>query len=400
MMLLNSSNKLKILHTIGRRQPICRGELSRLTGLPSPTITNIVSELINNRLVAEAGYQVSTGGRKPALLELVPDTKYLLGVELNAQRLSILLLDLKADVRHKHVESVAPGVSQEDLQTRLLEGIDQCLQEKSDLRGNIAGIGMGISGLVDSSQGVSLRFPGIVPWPQWPLAEILGERFGMPVFVENNVALRTLAELWFGRGRGHENFLFISIGPHIRMGIVINGQLYRGASGNAGELGHMTYQADGPLCYCGNSGCLELFASTTALVQQVREVLHDRSGISGSPLVEIAPERLQAAHVFDAARDGDRLAHSILDKALNPLGLAIASLVNMFDTECIVLGGPMAAQGDLVLERIRQTIDKRSLPHLAKAVKLEATAFGPEGAALGGGALVMQRLFEGAIPLQ
>jgi len=183
------------------------------------------------------------------------------------------------------------------------------------------------------------------------------------------------------------------------MGIVIGGKLYRGSGGNAGELGHTTYQADGPLCYCGNAGCLELFASTNALVQQVKEVLHERSGASGSPLGEIAPEQLQASHVFDAARDGDRLANSILDKALTPLGLAIAGLVNLYDTECIILGGPIAAQGDLVLERIRQTIEKRSLPHMAKSIQLECTSFGPEGGALGGGALIMQKMFEGVIPV-
>ncbi len=396
---LNSSNKLKVISCIGRYQPVSRGELSRVTGLPSPTITNIVAEFVQENLVTEVGFQVSTGGRKPALLELTPEKSFLMGVELNAQRLTVLLIDLKANIHHKHVEVVGPQATQEQLEQRLYEAIAECLERNSDHRERIKGIGLGISGLVDSSRGVSLRFPGVSPWKEMPVVHNLHSRFGLPAFLENNVAIRTLAELWFGLGRGKSNYLYISLGPHIRMGIVINGQLYRGSSGNAGELGHTTFRSDGPLCYCGNSGCLEMYASSEALVQEVRRVLYERPTVSGSPLAEIPADRIEADHVFQAARDGDRLADSIIDRVIEPLGLSIAGLVNLFDAEAIILGGSMAVEGDLILQRIQQAIQKRSLPHLAQTVDLKVTRFGPEGGALGAGALVMQKMFAGAIPL-
>jgi len=394
------TNKLRVLHYIGRHHPICRGDLSRLTGLPSPTITNIVAELIHEGMVTEQGYQVSTGGRKPALLDLCADKRLMLGVELNAQQLTILLIDLKANVRFKQVEKLDGAATQDNLKRSLLEGIEKGLSGASQWKSRIAGVGVGISGLVDSSRGVSLRFPGVSPWAPLEVVDLIQGQFGLPTFLENNVAIRTLAELWFGKGRGCRNFLFVSVGPHIRMGIVIDGRLYRGSGGNAGELGHITYRADGPLCYCGNSGCLELFASNSALVQEIRRVLAERTSDSGSPLAERPAEHIQAEHIFHAARQGDRLANRVLDRVLEPLGLEIASLVNLFDPEAIILGGPMAAQGDVVLDRIRQAIEKRSLPRLAEMVQLMATDFGPEGGALGGGALIMQRMFEGVIPIQ
>lgn len=394
------SNKLKVLSRIGRHQPICRGELGRLTGLPSPTITNIVSECIEDGLVREIGFQVSTGGRKPALLELCPERQFLLGVELNAQQLTVLLLDLKANVHRKHIEQVQGNITQEQLEERMMAGIERCLDLEPEKRARVAGIGVGISGLVDSKQGVSIRFPGVNPWSPLPVVASLQQRFSLPTFLENNVAVRSLAELWFGRGRHRDNFLFVSIGPHVRMGIVIEGRLYRGINGNAGELGHITHREDGPLCYCGNFGCLETYASTTALVREARKVLQERTTVSGSLLAEIAPEELTAEAIFEAARAGDRLANSIVDKILEPLASVLSSLVNLFDTEAVILGGPLAAQGELVLNRVQQTIHKRSLPHLAQSVALDLSALGAEGGALGGGALIMQQLFEGVIPIQ
>lgn len=394
------SNKLKVLSRIGRHQPICRGELGRLTGLPSPTITNIVSEFIGEGLVREVGFQVSTGGRKPALLELCPERQFLVGVELNAQRLTVLLLDLKANVHQRHIEQVDSHATQEQLQEKILTGIERCLNWDAGRRSRVVGIGVGISGLVDSKRGVSVRFPGINPWSPLYIVPLIRQRFGLPTFLENNVAVRSLAELWFGQGRNRDNFLFVSVGPHVRMGIVIEGRLYRGINGNAGELGHITHREDGPLCYCGNFGCLETYASTTALVREAKKVLQERATVSGSPLADVALDELSAEYIFEAARGGDRLANSIVDKILDPLASVLSSLVNLFDTEAVILGGPLAAQGELVLNRIQQTIQKRSLPHLAKTVALHLSSFGPEGGAVGGGALIMQQMFEGVIPIQ
>jgi glucokinase len=223
------------------------------------------------------------------------------------------------------------------------------------------------------------------------------KRFSLPTFLENNVNLSTLAELWFGTGKGKSNFLYIYLGPGIRMGIVINGTLYRGSTGNAGELGHITYSEKGPICYCGNTGCLETFVSSDVLLNMAKSAITPGSDSILAEKFSNNIDALNPEHIYDAANGNDRFSISLLHKLCHPIGLVLANLVNLFDVEVIIIGGSLANAGDVVLNYLENNVRAHSLPRLSQKLTFNLASFKDKGTAIGGGALVLQKICEGTL---
>ncbi len=390
------AKKAIIYHLLWERIPLSQNKLAELTGFHLPTVTALIAELVEEGLALQTGYGESTGGRKPLLFKINPQSKLVIGVNVEGNSVTSVLLDLEGKVKEKHFISTNEQKRFFQTKEELLKSISHSLKKiigKTN-RKSIKGIGIGISGLVDRERGISIEFPRLENWNNVALGEMLNKEFSFPVFLNNGVNTATLAEKWWGKGRNSDNFLYLYLGLGIGMGVVINGQMYRGATGNLGELGHITVKEDGPICYCGNYGCLETFASEEALVNQAVNALEGARHSSILDLCQGEVKKITPHIIFEAAEKGDKLAHNIVEHTGECLGVAIASLVNLLNPGLIILGGTFAEAGDLILEPIKRTLKRRALARLGENLQLTFSELGAEGGAIGAGTLVLEEILK------
>jgi glucokinase len=254
-------------------------------------------------------------------------------------------------------------------------------------------IGLGTPGLVDMQAGL-VKTAVDVGWFDVPIGAMAEASLGMPVYVANRSKVGALAELWAGRDQNLQSLIYISIGTGIAAGMVMQGQLYTGANSSAGELGHVTILPDGPLCGCGNRGCLQALASGPAIANRAREQLRHSSRSLLIDLVEGHPERIIPETVFVAAEAGDALACEVVDTTAVYLGIAIANLINLFNPERIVLGGPVGQRGQILLEPTRAEAQRRAMAYPLAAAQIVTSTLGPDAGAIGAAVLVLQRASE------
>jgi len=224
--------------------------------------------------------------------------------------------------------------------------------------------------------------PPLMPgWDRFPIRDTLEKLWGCPVSLNNDAELGVLGEWAYGADRGANNLAYIKIGTGVGAGLLIDGQIYRGATGSAGELGHMTIEENGALCTCGNRGCLETLTGGKAIARIAQEAVR---GKARTRLADIQPvESITAVDVANAARSGDLVSQQILVTAGDYLGIAIASLVNLFNPNIVVVGGGVAQTGDLFLEPVRKAVQKRSLPAIAQAVRITTALLGRRSSGMG-----------------
>jgi N-acetylglucosamine repressor len=378
-----AQRKAFLQYTIWREGPISRGDLARMARLNLPTISTLIGELMAEDEVIEEGFASSTGGRRPQLLDINPSTGYVIGVTFYSRGISSAFSNLKGQIENRKDFEFNPSLGREatiDLIGRAIQVQVEALEPRGGRR-VIRQIGVGISGLVDKERGISREFPRFDDWKDVPLQRILEERFAIPAVIDNNVATITLAELIFGDLRRHKNALNVHLGSGIGAGIVIGGKVYKGSRSYVGEFGHITAVENGPICYCGNYGCLEAVASEYALVQQAEAAL--REGVH-SVIVETGGERRVNGHgIFKAAESGDRLAIHLLEKACSLIGTGIAALINLFGPEVIILGGAMAEAGDILIGPLRRTIQTKSLERIQPDLEIRVSAFGQNAGLMG-----------------
>jgi glucokinase-like ROK family protein len=349
--------------------------------LTRAAITTIVNELVAEGLVYETVDGVSTAGRRPVLLEINPSRGYLVGFDIGATHLGILVTDFAShiiyDLEKPFDISLAPPVGLEQVADRLQTALTEIKLTPED----VVGIGVGVPGPVVVGEG-TVSHPPIMPgWDNYPIKHHLQELWHRPVTVNNDAELGALGEWAHGAGRDQRHMAYIKVGTGIGAGLLLDGKIYRGAAGTAGEIGHMTIQDDGPLCTCGNYGCLEALAGGRALAQQAREAV---SSGKRTQLSAIHPvESISARDVASAARRGDLVAQQIIAQAGSYLGVAIASLINIFNPGMVVIGGGLAQLGDLLLQPIRQTVQQRSLSGTSKQVHISTAVLGRRSTSMG-----------------
>ena len=241
----------------------------------------------------------------------------------------------------------------------------------------VLGMGLGMAGGIDRRSGVC-RFSPFLGWRDVPLRQMLEKRLGLPVVIENDVNTFTMAEKWFGAGVGVSDFLVVTLGRGIGMGMVLNGQLYRGGCGGGGEFGHTTVAPDGPQCDCGKKGCLETFASDPAILQRMRSSLGR----------DITMEQAVAL-----ARQGDAVAHSIFAAAGRTLGTAIADLINIFNPPLLVVGGEGAHALDLMLDPLQDALRANCFDGFFDDMRLVVEPWGDDAWARGAASLMLEELF-------
>jgi len=367
--LLRRHNRGLVLNLLREQGPLSRTELSHRTGLAPSVLTRLIRELLSEGVVMEAGKAESNGGRRPTLLALNPSYASAIGLKVERTRLLGARVDLAGRIRAR---GAVPFPERLDPQ-RFLQLARGLVEELGE--GRLLGVGIGISGFVDAARGIELYSP-ILGWREVPLAAPLSQLVGLPVYLENDVNALTLAERWYGAGRAFRNFVCVTVGEGIGAGVVIGGELYRGATGGAGELGHTTINPDGPRCRCGERGCLEVYASDRFLLSQAKALGYE------------SIEELTAV-----ARDGDRAAQAVFTEMGRALGIGVKNLVNLLNPEAVVLGGERLDAADLFLPAFEEQVRRHSFPKEAEDLVIVPAELGEEGFLIGAATLAVREFF-------
>jgi glucokinase-like ROK family protein len=367
-----------------------------MTGLSTTTITNLVSELLEQGIVVEEGIekpeQRRGAGRPRTALRLVPEARYAIGIHFGVGSIRIGVADLGArllaclSLQHpveKSPEQVLPETA---------ELANQAIADSGINPQQVVGLGVGASGLVDPHTGINVVAPNL-GWRDVPLRDWFGERLRLPVCVNNNVRAMALGEAMFGVGQDVRALAFVYARIGVGAGFVVDGQLYHGSAAGAGEIGHATIIAEGgEPCRCGNTGCLETLVSEPAIVRLAEEIArHHEEGILAAQLQR--GEGTLIERVFAAARAGDVATQTMLEERACYMGISLANLVNVLNPELIVLGGIYAQGADLLFPAIEATMRQRAFAHLGERVRLETTSFGRQAGVIGAAALALSTFF-------
>jgi glucokinase-like ROK family protein len=359
---------------------ISRVGLSRQIGLTRAAITTIVNDLQADGIVREVGNQ-QPGSRRPIELEINPGVDYVVGVDMGASHVTLILADYSARViqeMHMPLDIIlGPQVC--------LSQVDSYLLELVKIAGltlkQIKAVGIGVPGPIVAEAGM-VSGPPIMPgWDGFPIRDTLQEKWNCPVTLNNDAELGALGEWAYGAGRGERDLAYIKVGVGIGAGLLLDGRIYRGITGSAGEIGHITIEENGPECQCGNRGCLEALAGGRAISQRAIDAVH--KGQRTLLAEKVPTESITPQDVISAARQGDLLSQQIVSEAGAHLGTAIASLVNLFNPSMVVIGGGVAQIGDLLLEPIRRTVQQRSLRVASRAVRITAALLGRRSSGMG-----------------
>jgi glucokinase len=261
---------------------------------------------------------------------------------------------------------------------------------------DIAGIGIAAAGILDIDRGIVTTSPNLPHWHNVPLRDIFADRLGVVTYLINDANAAALGEHRFGAGIGFDNIIYLTVSTGIGGGIIIDGELYSGADGCAGELGHMTIEADGPQCHCGNFGCLEAMASGWAVAKEAMMRINRGERSSIIELVNGRLENITAETVAIAARRGDQLAADIVAEAAKYLGIGLANLVNIFNPELIVIGGGLSKMGDMLLKPARKVLKERAFRLPSRTVHIVRARLGSNAGIIGAAAYVFDQKSEGS----
>jgi len=344
-----------------------RTELADQMGLTRAAVSLIVNDLFKSGVVQEAESRSAPNGRPPIVLEINPNSGLVGAIDMGATHMSIAVADFTARI-HKESEYII------DIKTgpkACIEQADHFLQELlSDLGlsiANLSAIGVGVPGPVIKEAGMVVAPPIMPGWDRFPIRESLEKLWNCPVTLNNDAELGALGEWAYGAGRGEKNIAYIKVGSGVGAGLILNQQIYGGTTGAAGEIGHLTIDEDGPLCSCGNHGCLEAYAGGNAIAQQGRSLA--KSG-KRTLLSDIPVEDITAYEVAEAARHGDLHAQEILRHAGTSIGTALAGLINLFNPSVVIIGGGVAQVGDILTTPIRQAVRDRAMRASEQSVRI------------------------------
>ncbi|QQE77885.1 ROK family transcriptional regulator [Alicyclobacillus sp. SO9] len=374
-------NKSITINLIRRKSPISRSQISVESGLNKATVSSLIDELIADGLVVELGPGHSSVGRRPVMLGFNGTAGYTIGVELGIDYVRALTTDLAGNVVLSEETGAPSSTNVQDVVAALASLIQRISSRTPSSSLGIIGVGIGVPGLVDFTNGMVLNAPNL-GWANVPLKSYLETHLDIPIYIDNEANTGALAEHMFGRGKQISNFVYLSIATGIGTGIIINGNLVRGSEGTAGEFGHMVLETQGLRCSCGNRGCLEMYASEKALVAKYQQ-------ISG--------ESLPTHDILARLAQGDAFAFQAIQAIAQYLGVGINNIVNALNPDLVLIGNRMSAAGNWLIPQIEQIVGRASLRTPPSRVKVEVASLGRDATAVGAGALVINEYFAGPI---
>jgi glucokinase-like ROK family protein len=380
-----------VLDLVRSGEACTRPELGRRSGLGRTVITQRVGQLIESGLVEEGSLAPSTGGRAPRQLRFRAEAGAVLVAELGATSMRVGLTDLAGHLLEHREEpwDIASGPE------ATLQQVEAAFDDLCSGAGvpEIWGIGIGVPGPVEMATGRPIAPPIMPGWDGYPVRDRLGERYGVPVCVDNEVNVMALGEFRAGLGQGVRDLVYLKLGSGIGAGLISGGMPHRGAQGCAGDVGHVAVVDDtAVVCRCGNVGCLEALAGGAALARDATTAATEgRSPVLAKRLAEQG--RLEARDVARAAEFGDPVAVELLGRAGRLVGTMLATLVNFYNPSLVIIGGGVAASGDLLLAALRQAVYRRSLPLATRDLRIARSPLDDRAGLMGAGFMVVDELF-------
>ena len=379
-----SHNQRLVLRLIYQHGEFSRADIARASGLTRTTASAVVSELMEQGLVQEIGQGPSAGGKPPTLLQVRPDARHLIGVDLAGTTLEGAVFDLRGRAVHRASVEFDLNRNQDALE-QVLDLLDRLVVEASQ---PLLGIGIGLPGLINSQLGVVYHALSL-GWPQLALGDILRQRYQVPVYLVNDSQGAALAEYTFAREENIHDMAVILVAQGVSAGIILNGQLYRGRlHSGASEIGHLRVMEEGFPCVCGHEGCLETIVGERAVLQGARTIYARRPDSALGRLVRRS-EEITMATVAEAYRQGDPPVMALGAEMSYYLGIAAANLHAVLNVPRIVLAGGVAAFGDSFAAAVEAQIRERTLPWLADRVKVRPSTLDDDTVELGAAAVLL-----------
>lgn len=385
-------NKEAILESVRlKREGISRADVARVTTLSRATVSAIVDELLADGIVREAGVGSSSGGRRPTLLEINPNEGWVVGIDIGATHLLVMIANSRGEILAEHETDfdIADG-PQRGIET-VSDVVNRTLKQAGRTMSSLSAIATSVPGPVVAQEGMVVAPPIMPGWDGFPIRQHLAQRWQVPVYVDNDADLGALGEWAYGVAHGESNLAFIKIGTGIGCGILLDGQIYRGVLGTAGEIGHVTVREDGPPCVCGNYGCLEAMAGGRAIALRAQQAVAAGQRTSLASIGDV--QSITARDVAAAAKTGDTVSQQLLSDAGRLIGGVLASLINLLNPGLVLLGGGVVAAGDYLLEPIRQGVANRSMRAALQATRVQVASLERRSTALGAVSLALTETF-------
>jgi len=387
-------NQQVVLETIRGTRGVSRTELAHETGLTAQTISNIVRRLLDEGLVVETGKKSSARGGKPKVnLEINPDAGYALGAQIDRDEIALVLLNLGGQPLRRVRPVMPAGQAPEEVVRLLAKAAKELIQEAGGVDRKMLGLGVASPGPLDPVNGVLYEPPGFKNWEEVPIKQMLQERTGYPVLVDNDAMAAAVGERWVGKARGTDNYAFVYNGWGLGAGLFLEGHVYRGATGTAGEFGHTSLDPNGPECECGNRGCLIRYCSPREIISAVERRLcaGESSSLRYSWLKK--PGQLDLATIRAAAIAGDRVAAEELAASGRMLGRAIVGMVNLLDLQMVVLGGKALGEAAYIYRREVEEALRKILYPERREVRVELSCAGEDSGAVGAASVVLHAAY-------
>lgn len=372
--LMRSNNKKQILEFIQKSSAVSKREIADKLGLSLTSVSTFINELMNEKKIISCGTAKSTGGRRSALYQVNPDASYLIGLDLQIDRLIGVLLNFTGDLIG--LKEVPYNNKDEWFVISLLNNlIFSLVQENGISPDKIEGIGIGVPGIVNSETGL-IEFAPNLGWKNVDLRSFINTE--KPVFIENEANAAALGEKTFGMAREIDNMVYVSVGMGVGCGLILGNRLFTGSSYQAGEFGHMTVEPEGRSCQCGNKGCWEVYASNDAALKLFKEK-------SGTELKHIE-------EFMDLVLTGNREALETLEMVVKYLGIGIANIVNGINPQMVVIGGKIAELRELVYNKLLKEVKERTLLKAFSGLKIDFSGLENRACALGAAGMVVDKI--------
>ncbi len=311
-------------------------------------------------------------------------SEVVIGVDLGGTNTRTALLSRDGVILDRHRVSTSAAEGWRQVVARLVENIAQHQKNAMGKGLNVSAAGVGAPGVIQIDRGIVVKSPNFPDWNNLPLKEELEKALHIPVFIENDANAAALGEQWLGAGRGINSMILLTLGTGVGGGIILNNQIWQGADGMAGEIGHMTLIPDGRLCRCGNTGCLEMYASARGIVQSYREAVK-------SPGIAATGE-LSSQQIYKAAMDGEPIARKVMKDMGRMLGIGIANLINIFNPQMIVLGGGVKDAWQLFIDSTQEEVMRRAFKVPAERTKIVPSILGDDAGMIGAAAFALQKI--------
>ncbi|SFQ36334.1 xylose repressor, XylR [Psychrobacillus psychrotolerans] len=364
---VKKGNKSLVLDKIKYNSPISRASVASQVGLNKGTVSSLVNDLLEEHLIYESGPGESSGGRRPVMLLFNEKAGYSIGIDLGVNYLLGVLTDLNGNI-HTEKQITFKNLNYEEIEIKLFETIEYLLKSTPESPHGVIGIGVGVPGIVDKDDNILLA-PNL-NWRNINLKEVLEERYNIPIIIENEANAGAYGEKNFGAGKDFENVIYVSAGIGIGVGLILNDSLYKGSNGFSGELGHMTIQAGGAKCRCGNEGCWELYASEQALVRQAEKL-------------DIPSDMQDLEGLVTLAESGNDEIIALFEQTGDYLGIGINNIINIFNPQQVIIGNRLAYSEKWLKDSLNKRISNQALWFQQNDLQIDFSELSTRSTALG-----------------